>query len=125
MGRRAGPTRWSGCCEGERQLLRPLQQLRQLGDAGARASSPPFWGLRTNYSSDSKREDGGPGGDGSAGALIAKAARGIASWGCLGHKERGLGVQPFRRGPVWPMLLATAPLCSRGSRAASYLQSMC
>ena len=32
-------------------------------------------------------EDGGPGGDGSAGALVAKAARGIASWGCLGHKS--------------------------------------
>ena len=29
----------------------------------------------------------GPGGDGSAEALVAKAARGIASWGvCLGHK---------------------------------------
>ena len=34
-----------------------------------------------------EREDGGPGGDGSARAVVAKAARGIASWGCLGNKS--------------------------------------
>ena len=45
-----------------------------------RRASPHFWGLRLVLTIRLilEREDGGPGGDGSAGAVVAKAARGIA-----------------------------------------------
>jgi hypothetical protein len=54
-----------------------------------RRASPHFWGLRLVLTIRLilEREDGGPGGDGSAGAVVAKAARGIAGWGCLATKS--------------------------------------
>ena len=102
-------------------------KLTRCGSLNARPKSvPPFWGivLGTNYRLILEREDGGPGGDGSAGALIAKAARGIASWGCLGHKS-GARRKHLSAGPCVANASGHSSTVFAGLRAASNLQSMC
>ena len=70
----------------------------------------------------------GPGGDGSAEALVAKAARGIASWGvCLGHKCED-GQSTLRRTavctPPCPHALSFAPKTALSGRVFAALRAI-